>query len=131
MSTIKRDDLQKQVDDLKTLLNTTREKAGENFQSEKITESQYSDINQALNKLENERNRLQSTLLSTQFNSLTLEPGSPGNKLIQATNQLEAAANQLDETRKFIEGVDNVINSVASIVTTVAKVAANGGFPIL
>jgi len=120
MDTYSKSDLQNQANTLKKLIDAINQQAQRDFITNKISQEQFSNINLDLQFLDNNWNRLNTKILITEFDSLTLS--SPGNQLVQATAKLEEAAEHLDDLRNFILASATVINVITSILLALAKV---------
>ena len=120
MDTYSKSDLQNQANTLKKLIDAINQQAQRDFITNKISQEQFSNINLDLQFLDNNWNRLNTKLLITEFDSLSLS--SPGNQLVQATAKLEEAAEHLDDLRNFILASATVINVITSILLALAKV---------
>ena len=120
MDTYSKSDLQNQANTLKKLIDAINQQAQRDFITNKISQEKFSNINLDLQFLDNNWNRLNTKILITEFDSLSLS--SPGNQLVQATAKLEEAAEHLDDLRKFILASATVINVITSILLALAKV---------
>lgn len=120
MTTYTKSELQEQADQLKELIEAINIQARSDFTTNKISQEQFSNIDLELQFLDNQRNRLNTQILITDFEKLTL--GSPANQLVQASEKLKEASEHLDEIRNFLLASATVINVITSILLVLAKV---------
>ena len=115
MTTLKISELTKKRDEVRRLIDTLTDNAQNDLTVGRISISDFQLISHEVTHLTTELNRMNTQLLLTSVNEITVGPDSPAADLNTAIESLTAAADKLDDMRNSLLAFAALVDVLTSI----------------
>ena len=115
MTTLKISELTQKRDEVRRLIDTLADNAQNDLMAGRISINDFQLISHEVSHLTTELNRMNTQLLLTSVNEITVGPDSPAADLNTAIESLTAAADKLDDVRNSLLAFAAVVDALTSI----------------